>query len=36
VVSGFRIAPDIADQDNIRGTHGAQMRSVIYGDHECA
>ncbi len=28
-------APDIADRDHIRGTPGAPMRLLIYGDYEC-
>lgn len=29
------LAPDIADRDHIRGTPGAPMRLLIYGDYEC-
>src|SRR5712692_393396 len=28
-------APDIAGRDHIRGTAGAPMRLLIYGDYEC-
>jgi protein-disulfide isomerase len=29
------LAPDIVDRDHIRGTPGAPMRLLIYGDYEC-
>jgi protein-disulfide isomerase len=29
------LEPDIADRDHIRGTPGAPMRLLIYGDYEC-
>jgi len=35
VVSETRLAPDIAGRDHIRGTAGAPMRLLIYGDYEC-
>jgi protein-disulfide isomerase len=33
-MNGF-LAPDIADRDHIRGTPGAPIRLLIYGDYEC-
>jgi protein-disulfide isomerase len=29
------LPPDVADRDHIRGTPGAPMRLLIYGDYEC-
>jgi protein-disulfide isomerase len=29
------LAPDVADRDHVRGTPGAPMRLLIYGDYEC-
>ena len=35
MVSESRLAPDIARRDHVRGTAGAPMRLLIYGDYEC-
>jgi protein-disulfide isomerase len=35
VVSESRLAPDIAGRDHVRGTAGAPMRLLVYGDYEC-
>lgn len=35
MVSDSRLAPDIAGGDHVRGSAGAPMRLLIYGDYEC-
>ena len=34
-MSESRLAPDIAGRDHVRGTAGAPMRLLVYGDYEC-
>ena len=35
MVSESTLAPDIAGRDHVRGTAGAPMRLLVYGDYEC-
>jgi protein-disulfide isomerase len=35
VVSDSRLAPEIAGGDHVRGSAGAPIRLLIYGDYEC-